>query len=79
MGPIFFQLRYYKTSENIRAATDVIATKITRGILYGVEKDVIYQLRVLGTSLGGDGKLSPTTYFTLGKFISIICFRHSCN
>lgn len=36
-------------------------------MVYGISKGYVYALRVLGFSKGGDGKMSPTQYFTLGK------------
>ena len=71
-GYVFFQLRWYPASDNIKTAKDVIITnRKTEGVIYGVEKRIVYKLRVLGYSNGGDGKMSPVTYFTLGILINI--------
>lgn len=66
---IGYKLRWYPANEDIKQAinNDVIITnRKTEGIITGIEKRVIYKLRVLGYSNGGDGKMSPVTYFTLG-------------
>lgn len=63
-----FQLRWYPANDNIKMAKDVVInSRRTEGIIYGIEKRIVYKLRVLGYSNGGDGKMSPVTYFTLGK------------
>lgn len=50
----------------------------TWAILEGIKKDIVYAVRVMGFSRGGDGKKSPTVYFTLGKLIaqtSVVYFQ----
>uniref|UniRef100_K1RGG9 Uncharacterized protein n=1 Tax=Magallana gigas TaxID=29159 RepID=K1RGG9_MAGGI len=40
-------------------------------MVYGISKGYVYALRVLGFSKGGDGKMSPTQYFTLGGRVHV--------
>ncbi|KAK7092346.1 contactin-5-like isoform X2 [Littorina saxatilis] len=61
-----YKLRWWPATENIRTANDtVIAGKRTWGVIKGVKEGTVYALRVLGYNAGGDGKKSPTAYFTL--------------
>ena len=39
----------------------------SEAIVYGIQKDIVYECRVLGYSRGGDGKHSYSVYFTLGE------------
>lgn len=66
-------MRYWLQGDNIRTANDTITGKETQGVIYGIQRGYVYSLRVLGFSKGGDGKMSPTKYFTLGKFNKQIC------
>ncbi|OWF48663.1 contactin-like isoform X2 [Mizuhopecten yessoensis] len=66
-----YKLEYWPRGENFRAAKTVITNKVTNAVIYGIQKDVIYSLRVLGYSNGGDGKKSPTQYFTLGGHVPV--------
>ena len=34
--------------------------------MWGIQKDTVYELRVMGYSRGGDGKMSHASFFTLG-------------
>ncbi|XP_041371563.1 contactin-like [Gigantopelta aegis] len=62
-----YKLRYWESKESILTAKDVLTKeKETRAVISGIEGGVVYNLRVLGWSNGGDGKKSPTVYFTLG-------------
>lgn len=63
----FLKIRWWLVGENIKSANDTIVGKETYGMVYGISKGYVYALRVLGFSKGGDGKMSPTQYFTLGK------------
>lgn len=65
----FLKIRWWLVGENIKSANDTIVGKETYGMVYGISKGYVYALRVLGFSKGGDGKMSPTQYFTLGKCI----------
>ena len=62
-----FQMRWWLVGDDIRKANDTVVGKVTNGVIYGIQKNNVYQLRVLGISKGGDGKMSPTKYFTLGE------------
>ena len=60
----------WKIQEDIRTANDTKVDKVTEAIVEGLQKRTVYVLRVLGTSMGGDGKKSEKTYFTvLGKLV----------
>ncbi|XP_076455516.1 contactin-like [Babylonia areolata] len=61
-----FKVWYWPYTEDIRTAKVAAFPKVFSGVLHGIERDIIYKLRVLGTNYGGDGKKSPPTYFTLG-------------
>lgn len=41
--------------------------KQDQAVIYGIQKNYLYCLRVLGFSTGGDGTMSELVYFTLGK------------
>lgn len=61
------QIRWWPATENIRKANDTVVPRaMSHGVVKGLEDGVVYALRVLAYSAGGDGKKSPTTYFTLG-------------
>ncbi|XP_060075938.1 contactin-like [Ylistrum balloti] len=66
-----YKLEFWPRGENFRAAQTVVTGKETNAVIYGIHKDVIYCLRVLGYSNGGDGKKSPTQYFTLGGHVPL--------
>ncbi|XP_046576774.1 contactin-like [Haliotis rubra] len=61
-----YKLIYWKTGEDIRTAKSVIVGKVDSTVIPHLEKGVIYKLRIMGFSYGGDGKKTPTVYFTLG-------------
>ena len=66
-----FQIWYWPSTENIRTAKVAEFGKVFSGVITGLEKDKLYQMRVFGTSSGGDGKKTPPTYFTLGRYSSL--------
>jgi hypothetical protein len=75
-----FQIRYWRDTDNIRNAIDVDCERDTEGVIYAVQAGTLYHLRVLGYSLGGDGKLSsPETLFTYtsNHFISGTSILHN--
>lgn len=39
---------------------------MSHAVVKGIHEGVVYAVRVLAYSAGGDGKKSPTVYFTLG-------------
>lgn len=62
-----YKLEYWPRGDSYRTALSVKTdSKMTNAVIYGIQKDTIYSLRVLGYSRGGYGKKSPTQYFTLG-------------
>ena len=56
---------WWPVGDDIRAANQTMVPKQTWAIIYGLQHDTIYKLRVMGVNRGGDGKKSPTVYFTL--------------
>ena len=61
-------MRWWPATENILSANDtVVPEKRTWGVIEGIQEGIVYSLRVLGYNAGGDGKKSPTVYFTLGE------------
>ncbi|XP_062597983.1 contactin-like [Saccostrea cucullata] len=66
-----YKIRWWLLGENIKSANDTIVGKQTHGVVYGIAKGYVYALRVLGFSKGGDGKMSPTQYFTLGGRVHV--------
>ncbi|XP_055860982.1 contactin-5-like isoform X1 [Biomphalaria glabrata] len=63
---IGYKLRWWPSTEDIRKANiTVIAQKKTTAVIHGIRKGIVYSLRVMAYSNGGDGVSSPTTYFTL--------------
>ena len=63
------QIRYWQTTDDIRSATDVKAGRTAIEVeVWGIQKDTVYELRVLGYSRGGDGKMSQASFFTLGSY-----------
>ncbi|OWF39873.1 Contactin [Mizuhopecten yessoensis] len=66
-----FKVRYWLSNDNIRTAKDVIVDKVDQTVIYGLEKDNLYKLRILGYSQGGDGNLGETVYFTLGGMVYV--------
>lgn len=64
-----YKIRYWRDTDNIRNAKDVDCERNTEGIVYKIQSGTLYHLRVLGYSLGGDGKLSsPETLFTYTNY-----------
>ncbi|XP_078334418.1 contactin-like isoform X2 [Crassostrea virginica] len=66
-----YKIRWWLLGENIKSANDTVVDKQTFGVVYGIAKGYVYALRVLGYSKGGDGKMSPTQYFTLGGRVPV--------
>ena len=59
------QLIWWPVGDDIRTANQTTVPKVTEAVIYGLQFDVIYKLRVMGMNRGGDGKKSPTVYFTM--------------
>ncbi|XP_046563536.1 contactin-like [Haliotis rubra] len=68
---IGYKVRYWPSTEDIRTARDAMAGKSSEVVIYGVYADFLYRLRVFGYSRGGDGKMSPDVYYTLGGAVRI--------
>ncbi|RUS84683.1 hypothetical protein EGW08_007553 [Elysia chlorotica] len=61
-----YKLRWWPAGDNILTANDtVVPGGLTHGVIRGLRRGVVYSLRVLGYSAAGDGKRSPTVFFTL--------------
>ncbi|XP_076455700.1 contactin-like isoform X2 [Babylonia areolata] len=61
-----YVMQYWPATDNIRTALTVFTGKETRGVIRGLQKDLVYKLRVYPLSRGGDGASSPDRLFTLG-------------
>ncbi|XP_025080702.1 contactin-like [Pomacea canaliculata] len=61
-----YKIWWWPYTDDIRTANEATFGKEYTGVLHGVQKDIVYVLRVMATSLGGDGTKSPATLFTLG-------------
>ncbi|XP_025082370.1 contactin-like isoform X2 [Pomacea canaliculata] len=62
---IGYKMRWWPATENILTANDTVVYKRqTSGVIVGIKENTVYALRVLGFNRGGDGKKSPTVYFT---------------
>ncbi|XP_048236575.1 contactin-like [Haliotis rufescens] len=60
-------LRYWPANSDLRDATDVVIDgKRTHGVITGLDKGIVYKLRLTGYNAGGDGKKAPPIFFTLG-------------
>jgi hypothetical protein len=66
------QLRYWLDGDDIRTASDVRVDRVDNAVIYGIQKNYLYRLRVLGFSAGGDGTMSELIYFTLGENLSTV-------
>ncbi|KAK3596410.1 hypothetical protein CHS0354_020657 [Potamilus streckersoni] len=62
----FAQLKWWRAGDDIRTASERIVGKVFEAIIDGIQRNNVYKLRVMGINRGGDGKNSPTVYFTLG-------------
>lgn len=62
-----YKMLYWPVGDDIRTANFTMTDVVTDGVIHGLQIDTIYKLRVMGVTRGGDGKKSPTVYFTLLK------------
>ena len=62
-------MQYWPSTDNIRTAKGVFTGTNNYGIISGLQKNVLYKLRVYPYSRGGDGGSSPDRLFTLGKIV----------
>ncbi|XP_060587975.1 contactin-like [Ruditapes philippinarum] len=60
-----YKLMYWPVGDDIRTANFTLADVGNEAVIYGLQIDVIYKLRVMATNRGGDGKKSPTLYFSV--------------
>lgn len=62
-----YRLYLWPANEHYRTAKEINTKNVaTSFVLENLEKSVIYALRIGAYSMGGEGKKSPTIYFTLG-------------
>ncbi|KAK3105798.1 hypothetical protein FSP39_005948 [Pinctada imbricata] len=67
-----YKIYLWPANEHYRTAKVIETEKFdVEWVLYGIEKNMVYAVRVAGFSDGGDGKKSPTVYFTLGGSIAV--------
>ena len=62
----YTKVRIWKTQEDIRTAEDFKTDKRTEVVINNLQRQVVYVMRVLGYSIGGEGSKSPHVYFTVG-------------
>lgn len=65
---------YWPVGDDIRTANSTVVDKKNEAVIYGLQIDVIYKLRVMAFNRGGDGKKSPTVFFTILKGITELFF-----
>lgn len=77
ISPVFGELplKGYKAwwwdmRDNIRTANQTDFGKTSVGVIHGIQKNVIYKLRVVPYNDGGDGAKSPAVFFTLGGMVA---------
>ena len=69
-------MKHWPTTDDIRSAVNISTDRaVTEQLIYGIQKDTVYQCRVLGYSRGGEGKHSESVYFTLGKLCYKVTFE----
>ena len=62
------QVRVWQVQQDIRTSNDTKVDKVTEAVIENLQTRTVYVLRVLGTSMGGEGQKSESVYFTvLGK------------
>ncbi|KAK3583433.1 hypothetical protein CHS0354_025554 [Potamilus streckersoni] len=66
-----YLMMYWKVHEDIRTATQVKVGKVPEKVLYGIQINEVYVLRMMGYSPGGVGMKSEAVYFTLGGTVTI--------
>lgn len=64
------QIRWWKSTEDYKQThKDLVVEKVDEAYITGLEKGHLYKLRINALNSGGDGKLSPVVYFTMGKYL----------
>ncbi|XP_022336470.2 contactin-like [Crassostrea virginica] len=67
-----YMVYFWKANDHFRNAESFETAKFAISHdLYGIQKGVVYCVRVAGYSGGGEGRKSPTVYFTLGGMIRL--------
>ncbi|KAK7482104.1 hypothetical protein BaRGS_00026688, partial [Batillaria attramentaria] len=59
-------MQYWPSTDNVRTANGKFTGMDNFGVIYGIQKNVLYKLRIYPYSRGGDGASSPDRLFTLG-------------
>ena len=75
-----FQIYLWLANEHYRTAKMIETEKFDNVgfILDDLKKGLVYAVRIAGRSLGGEGKKSPTIYFTLGMYTNILYEIKEC-
>ena len=58
---------WWPVGDDIRTANTTTVGRVTEAFIHGLQFDTIYKLRMMAYNRGGDGKKSPTVYFTVEK------------
>ncbi|KAK3612186.1 hypothetical protein CHS0354_016572, partial [Potamilus streckersoni] len=67
-----YTLRYWPFTEDIRTAKDVTVERYeTEKVIYGIQMNTVYELRIFAVSRGGDGVHSQSVFFTRGGSVAI--------
>ena len=56
---------YWPVSDDLRTANFTFVEGTTEAVIHGLQVNTVYKLRVMAVNRGGDGKRSPTIYFTV--------------
>ncbi|KAL4235250.1 hypothetical protein ACF0H5_006888 [Mactra antiquata] len=60
-----YQIMYWPVGDDIRTANVTNVGKVNETVVYGLQTDKIYKLRLMGVNRGGFGKKSSTLYFSI--------------
>ncbi|WAR11327.1 CONT-like protein [Mya arenaria] len=62
-----YKLMYWPVSDDLRTANFTEVGIVNEAVINGLQTDIIYRLRVMAVNRGGDGRKSPTLYFSIIK------------
>ncbi|KAK3106223.1 hypothetical protein FSP39_015497 [Pinctada imbricata] len=63
-----YKIWHWPLGDDIRSAKELSVGKVDNAVIYGIQKNNLYMVRILAYSRGGDGTPSKTRYFTLGMY-----------
>ncbi|XP_041372375.1 contactin-like [Gigantopelta aegis] len=66
-----WRLYVWTATEDFRSYTAYDVDLVFEAIVDGLEKGILYSVRIAAISAGGEGKKTPTRYFTLGGQVTI--------